>query len=82
MVVIISGPGDKSANNIMEWLNHLSCKNIRVDLGEEDYKQICISYQNRNCAISMRLKNGELLDFNDVSFFIYRGSTFQGILNR
>ena len=77
MIIIISKPGDDSANSVIEWLKYYNCEYIRLDLAKECYRNINVSFKKSELEIVFKLKSGKVLDFNDISFFFYRSSLFE-----
>ncbi|MBK0382464.1 hypothetical protein I5M32_05770 [Pedobacter sp. SD-b] len=77
MILIISEPGDYSANCVIEWLKNFECNFLRIDISYEDFKQIEINISKFICEISIKLKKGKLLNLNEVSFIFYRSGVFK-----
>lgn len=76
MIVIFSYPNDLSTNKIIEWLVRFDCPFKRIHLEDEDFRNITIKLNNTNCEICLNLKDGSQLNFEKVSYFLYRGGRF------
>lgn len=76
MIVLFSHPGDNNTNYLIEWLHYYQCKFVRVDLENEDFKNINIIITNLNTNITLKLSNNNILNFEEVDFFFVRGVGF------
>lgn len=76
MIVLFTHFQDGSTNKIIEWLHHFQCPFKRVHLEEEHFQNIKIELKSGQPHISLLLNSGEIIDFNEVSFFVYRGGRF------
>jgi hypothetical protein len=77
MIVILSYSGDQVANDVMEWLLSYGCEVKRINLEEEDYRKISVTMNDAVAEVQLQLKDGSLLNVNDVRFFFFRGGLFQ-----
>ena len=76
MVLLISSPKDKNTNAVIDWLARFNCDFMRVDLDTIDFNDIQITYLPRP-KILLKLPGERMIDFDEVSYFFYRGSYLQ-----
>ena len=76
MIVIFSYPNEVNTNKIIEWLVRFNCTFKRIHLEEEDFRNITLKLNKEKCKICLDLKDGSQLDFDTVSYFLYRGGRF------
>ena len=77
MIVILSYPGDDNTNKVIEWLKYYKVQYRRIHLKEENYQKIEISFIENKLNCCLKLADNSLLDFKDISFFVYRGGGFK-----
>ncbi|HET6228322.1 MAG TPA: hypothetical protein VFF27_18725 [Bacteroidia bacterium] len=73
MIVILSYPGDSVTNDVMEWLMAHNCQTKRINLEEEDYRQLSVTINEAVADVQLKLKDGSILKVNEVSVFFFRG---------
>ena len=76
MIVLFSYNGDRSTNRLIDWLNYIECPFKRINIEEEDFKNIKIVIANKKINVVFVLNNGEIIDFSKVDFFYNRGRKF------
>ena len=76
MIVILCTKDDDYSTNIIEWLNFLNCDYKIVDLNVEKFINCEIVIKNLEINIKIQLLDDIILDFNKISFFIYRSGLF------
>ncbi|WP_092105228.1 ATP-grasp domain-containing protein [Pontibacter chinhatensis] len=76
MIVVLSYNGDVATNEVMDWLHYFRCDYKRINLSDEDYKKISLEIHDDECKLQLQLHNDDILDVNEVSFFLYRGGQF------
>jgi hypothetical protein len=77
MIVFFSFDGDEMTNQIIDWLIYYRCNFIRVNLNNEDYKNINVVFQKTKISLTLKLKNEDIIDFDNVDFFFIRGLGFE-----
>jgi hypothetical protein len=77
MIVLLSYPGDRIANQVMDWLSRYQCRFKRINLEEEDYRKLAVTIRGTSTQIEFGLKDGSTLQLDEVSIFFFRG----GLLN-
>jgi hypothetical protein len=82
MIVLLSYPGDPITNNVIDWLHLAACKYKRINLEEEDYRQLTVTINKKKSTLQFGLKDGTCLKFDDVSMFFYRGGEFRSNLDQ
>ena len=78
MIVIFSFEDDLSTEVLVDWLIYYELSFEIVYLENEDFRNINIEFKCNSKYVSFTLKNGRVLNFNEVSFFVCRG----GILKK
>ena len=76
MIIIFSFPSDNVTNKIIEWLKFYKCDFKRINLEEEDYKNIEIQFSDNKVNLFLRLKDGFILNIDEVDYFLIRGAGF------
>lgn len=76
MIALFSIHGDSSTNNIIDWLINFGVKHIRINLEDEDPKKLKIEITNEKYNVSLKLKNGNVLNLSEVNFCLFRGGLF------
>lgn len=79
MIVILSIDGDSSTNKVIDWLVFLNTPFIRVNLENENPKNISLIINNSIIDVKFKLNNGEEIVFSEVDYFFYRGGVFPNI---
>lgn len=73
MIVLLSYPGDRIANDVMDWLYHFGCHFKRINLEEEDFRKLSVDIRGTHTEIHFGLKDGSVLNLDEVSVFFFRG---------
>ena len=76
MIVLFSYNGDKNTNYVIEWLQFYKCNYKRVDLEDEDFRNIRVSISNNTTNIELKLHSGDTIDFSECDYFFVRGVGF------
>lgn len=82
MIIIFSEPSDYNANCVIEWLQYFKCRYKRINLSEEDYRNIKIEFRNGKSLITLKLKSGDFIEIDKISYFFYRSGLFEEDLDK
>lgn len=77
MIVILSYEGDAATSEIIDWLDRLGCAYQRINLANEDFRNIFIEFcDGKPISTKLLLRNGRVLDIAEVNHFLFRGGLF------
>ncbi len=76
MIVLFSYEGDKSTNHLIDWLEYYNCKYIRINLLNEDFRNIKLFMSNDSLTIELHLLSGEMINIAQCDYFYVRGVGF------
>ena len=77
MIVIFSYSGDAGTTPVLKWLDYFSVSYIRVNLEEEDYSGISLKITNKKTQLIFSQKNGNVIDWEKVTYSFHRGGMFR-----
>lgn len=78
MIVVLSYNGDAATTEIIDWLHAYGCNYKRVNLCEEDFRRISLDVcTGEKFKLQLELKDGSILDIDEVSVFLFRGGLFE-----
>ncbi|TGE12628.1 ATP-grasp domain-containing protein [Hymenobacter elongatus] len=77
MIVLLSYNGDAATAEIMDWLQHLGGPYRRINLEDEDFRNITIEMtRSGGVHTTLLLQDGSILNVAEVSCFLFRGGLF------
>src|SRR5690554_2569251 len=76
MIIIFSIDGDSSTNKVIDWLIFFNTPHIRVNLENEDPKNLSLIIKDSIIDLRFKLNNGKEIVFSEVDYFFYRGGIF------
>src|SRR5690554_7383490 len=76
MIIIFSIDGDSSTNKVIDWLIFFNTPHIRVNLENEDPKNLSLIIKDSIIDLRFKLNNGKEIVFSEVDYFFYRGGMF------
>lgn len=77
MIVVFSYSGDAGTTPVLKWLDYFSVPYIRVNLEEEDYSGISLKITNKKTQLIFSQKNGNVIDWEKVTYSFHRGGMFR-----
>lgn len=77
MIGLLSYNGDSNTNRLIEWLAYYKCDFVRVNIDDEDFRNIRVHIDRGRVATSLKLKNGNWFNLSDFAYFYTRGKCFK-----
>lgn len=76
MILLFSYDGDRSTNRLIEWLKFINCPFKRINIENEDFRNLKMETSKKGINFFLKLSNGEIIDFTTVKFIYNRGKKF------
>ena len=76
MILLLGKDNDTNINRVIDWLNYYNCHFIRLDFSNEMFQNIEVRFENKKLNFILKTINGEILDFNEISYILFRGGRF------
>ena len=77
MIGLLSYNGDSNTNRLIEWLAYYKCDFVRVNIDDEDFRNIRVHIDRGHVATSLKLKNGSWFNLSEFAYFYTRGKCFK-----
>jgi hypothetical protein len=72
MVVLLCSLHDDYVLNLIDWLKHFKCDYVKIDFNDYTYSDFDVIFKNNKLKITLNLHSKKSIDFDEVSFFLYR----------
>jgi hypothetical protein len=76
MILVFSYNGDIGTTYVLKWLDYFSVPYNRINLEDEDLNNLSLFFSTDGTNLYLKLKNGVVIDFNNVSYCLYRGGEY------
>jgi len=77
LIIVLSYNGDAGTTPVLDWLKSFGSEYRRINLEDEDFRNIQVQFQDGEKEISFTTNDGFSFKFSDVSYFFFRGGMFQ-----